>query len=78
MIKTMQKRRIIKAFGRQYSPGVIKVLTKAKILNANGMPYSSESIRQFVNGLRENEKVERKINAEATKILTRKTTRKAA
>lgn len=72
MIKTRQKQRIIKAFGKQYSPPIIAILNRAKIKNRNGLPYSPGSIRKIVCGHSPNEIIEKKILAEAEKKLAKK------
>jgi len=71
MINKRQKQRIVKAFGAKYSTPIIAVLNKARIKNQVGKPFSQESIRQFVGGKRENERVENKILAEAEKKLAK-------
>lgn len=72
MIKKSQKNKIVKAFGRNYSNPVIEILNKSKIFNKKGEPFSQDSIRRFVNGDRENERLEKRIMKAAEKKLLKK------
>ena len=58
MITEKERTLLINTLGKQYSAQVAKHLQKLKIKNAIGKDYTKQSIRIFVNGRRENEKVE--------------------
>lgn len=58
MITAKERKLLIQTLGKQYSDKVFLHLQKRKIKNANGEDFSTTSIRIFVNGFRENEKVE--------------------
>lgn len=58
MITETLKDIIIKVLGVQYSNKIINHLEEKAIRNSDGRPFSNESIRQFVNGYRENREVE--------------------
>ena len=53
-----QKQSVIDTLGNHYSIKVIEWLTTKQIFNENGMPFSSVSIRQIVNGNQPNLEVE--------------------
>lgn len=72
MIKKSQKNKIVKAFGKNYSNSLISILTKSKIFNKKGEPFSQDSIRRFVNGDRENERLEKRILKAADTKLAKK------
>ncbi|WDO13087.1 hypothetical protein MH928_17410 [Flavobacterium sp. WW92] len=61
MISETFKRIIISTLGSQYSPAIASHLEEQGIRNNDGKPFSNESIRQFVNGNRENREVERAV-----------------
>ena len=50
MILQEQKRIIIDTFGPKYAKPIVERLTKNKVYNADGKPFSPESIRMIVNG----------------------------
>jgi hypothetical protein len=58
MITEKERTLLIKTLGKQYSAIVEQHLQKLKIKNTIGKDYTKQSIRIFVNGMRENEKVE--------------------
>ena len=58
MINNQERTSIIKTLGKQYSATISLHLKKRKIKNAIGEDYTRQSIRTFVNGMRENEQVE--------------------
>jgi hypothetical protein len=58
MITEKERTLLIATLGKQYSAKVQLHLQKLKIKNAIGKDYSTQGIRVFVNGMRENEKVE--------------------
>ena len=58
MITDKERTLLIETLGKQYSAKVSQHLQKLKIKNAIGKDYTTDSIRIFVNGMRENEKVE--------------------
>ncbi len=58
MITDKERTLLIETLGKQYSAKVALHLQKLKIKNAIGKDYTTDSIRIFVNGMRENEKVE--------------------
>jgi hypothetical protein len=58
MITDKERTLLIETLGKQYSAKVSQHLQKLKIKNAIGKDYTTHSIRIFVNGIRENEKVE--------------------
>lgn len=58
MISDQEKARIIAVLGKHYSRKIIPVLTKKGILNDKYEQFSPGSIRLFVNGERENLRVE--------------------
>lgn len=58
MITEKERTLLINTLGKQYSAKVAQHLQKLKIKNAIGKDYTTQSIRIFVNGMRENEKVE--------------------
>lgn len=81
MITNKENARIISVLGKQYSNPIAAHLQKLKIINADGGNYSNESIRQFVNGNRENVVVEMQIlklvNTTERKKVTLQKTRKS-
>lgn len=81
MITKKENARIISVLGKQYSKPIAAHLQKLKITNADGGNYSNESIRQFVNGNRENVVVEMQIlklvNTTERKKVTLQKTRKS-
>ena len=58
MISDKERKLLIETLGKQYSAKVALHLQKLKIKNAIGKDFTTHSIRIFVNGMRENEKVE--------------------
>ena len=58
MINNQERTSIIKTLGKQYSATISLNKKKKKIKNAIGEDYTRQSIRTFVNGMRENEQVE--------------------
>ena len=72
MITPAERRFIIKAFGKHYSGDIIPYLTKRKLFNALGEPFSPKSIQSFVNRERENLAVEAAIIKHAVTTITNK------
>lgn len=58
MIQQVFKDIIVNVLGVHYSSKIINHLENKGIRNTDGRPFSNESIRQFVNGYRENREVE--------------------
>jgi hypothetical protein len=58
MITDQERTILIETLGKQYSAKVSLHLQKMKINNSIGEDFTRQSIRTFVNGMRENEKVE--------------------
>ncbi len=58
MINNQERTSIIATLGKQYSAKISLHLKKKNIKNAIGEDYTRQSIRTFVNGMRENEQVE--------------------
>ena len=62
-MKPVEKKRLIRAFGKHYSREVIKALRRyPSMRNANGAEFGPGSIRMVVNGLRKNERLVEYIN----------------
>lgn len=58
MINNQERTSIITTLGKHYSSTISLHLKKKNIKNAIGEDYTRQSIRTFVNGMRENEQVE--------------------
>ncbi|MFN3908263.1 MAG: hypothetical protein ACK4JX_04450 [Flavobacterium sp.] len=71
MILKAEKQKIIKAFGIQYSSKILNILEEKGIKNSKGESFSSNSIRNIVNGLQENIEIEILILQQAGKELDR-------
>ena len=61
MIQEAQKQIIIETFGPVYTPPLIDRLTKNKIYNSKGRPFSQSSIRMIVCGNKPNIAIEKEI-----------------
>ena len=73
MIDTAEKKDlIIAAFGKHYSGKVIAHLSKYKIFNSEGLPFTVSQIKHIVCGNTENEEVETELLRESIKILKRR------
>lgn len=72
MINKIQKKSIITHLGKQYSPAIIEHLNKKQLFNSKKLPYSPKSIQNIVNGLAENNVVEKQIFVLLQKVKTTK------
>ena len=58
---TKQIAEIKRVLGSRYAPKIIAYLTKKKIFNAKGEPFSNDSIQKIVKSIQRNDAVERAI-----------------
>lgn len=49
MIKAAEKKQIIAVLGGKYSRKIIPFLTKKKIFNSHGNPFSPKSVQKLIN-----------------------------
>lgn len=69
VIKPSDRKKIIKAYGANYTEFVAPVLDKAKVVSRTGNPYSKSAIRDFVTAKRHNQKVKIAIMKDVEKLL---------
>ena len=72
MISVSERKFIIKAFGKHYSPAIIPHLNKLKLFNSLNDPFSPQAIQHLVGGHRENLPVEAAIIKFAATTLANK------
>lgn len=53
--------RIKSILGHRYTPKIQAYLTNNKIFNAQGKPFSDGYVRQIVNGIKEDSRIEERI-----------------
>jgi len=72
MIHKADKKVIVAVLGKQYTAAILEEFERKKIYNSEGMPYQPPGIRNFVNGDRENPRVEKAIIEFVIKTKARK------